>query len=259
MTQEIVPFGKYKGQTLDEVAARDPGYLQWLQGQPWAREKFQNLIININNFGQVPEETPEHNRMQMRFLDEAYCRAVAKITKDGPEDPFKWIMWEWQKAFKAARRTGLWQHRYTKGDAYLKKCEKIIGLRKAKNSIRQAIRSQHSPTSRAFETPVFEVAGFDVRFSMRESSEWAGYRDHWNDEHFTFGVEIKPTIGDDFPAVLRQITRHNMGHNSHRVLLVGDYTGVGATLDQIRRFFKNSGVYVVMASEVEDELKRLAE
>ena len=66
----MIPFGKYKGQPVDVLAA-DRDYAEWLQQQDWFRERYQSLYtIIINNFGE-PDDTPEHNAMQVRFLEEA--------------------------------------------------------------------------------------------------------------------------------------------------------------------------------------------
>ena len=69
---QLVPFGKYKGQPV-EVMQMDTGYCDWLSKQSWFREQYGNVYnqVIINNFTE-PTETPEHNRLQMRFLDETF-------------------------------------------------------------------------------------------------------------------------------------------------------------------------------------------
>ncbi len=41
-----LPFGKHKGQTLDEIAETDDGlkYLDWLVGQHWLRGDLRNCV-----------------------------------------------------------------------------------------------------------------------------------------------------------------------------------------------------------------------
>ena len=70
----VVPFGKYKGRLIEELLVDDPGYVEWLAGQEWFRAKFTVLHQVIINRGAEPEETPEHNAMQVRFLDDEFCR-----------------------------------------------------------------------------------------------------------------------------------------------------------------------------------------
>src|SRR5260221_12243408 len=72
MTQ-IVPFGKYKGQPV-EVMQQDHQYVEWLMAQGWFRERFGGIYtMIINNFGE-PAETPEHNALQAKFLNDDFCR-----------------------------------------------------------------------------------------------------------------------------------------------------------------------------------------
>jgi uncharacterized protein (DUF3820 family) len=70
---KIIPFGKYKGRLVEEGLADDPAYLQWLAGQDWFRAKFNILHQVIINRGAEPEETPDHNAMQVKFLDDDFC------------------------------------------------------------------------------------------------------------------------------------------------------------------------------------------
>jgi len=68
MADEIVPFGKYKGQPL-ALLAHDQAYCEWLLGQHWFVQRYANIhTLIVNHFGE-PAETPDHNRLQLRFLD----------------------------------------------------------------------------------------------------------------------------------------------------------------------------------------------
>jgi uncharacterized protein (DUF3820 family) len=69
----IVPCGKYKGRPIEEVIESDPAYLQWLSGQDSFRSRFGVLYQVIINRGAEPEETPEHNALQVQFLDDDFC------------------------------------------------------------------------------------------------------------------------------------------------------------------------------------------
>ena len=68
----LIPFGKYKDQPV-EVLAQDRQYVELLTAQPWFRDKFAGLYtVIINNF-QEASETPEHNALQVLFLDDQFC------------------------------------------------------------------------------------------------------------------------------------------------------------------------------------------
>jgi len=73
---KIVPFGKYKGQPI-ELMANDPQYVNWALAQESIRKRYPDFVnIIINNF-QTPSETPEHNAMQVKFLDKNFASQFA--------------------------------------------------------------------------------------------------------------------------------------------------------------------------------------
>jgi uncharacterized protein (DUF3820 family) len=96
MTSDIIPFGKHRGKSVQEVATFDPQYLQWLSGQSWAQEKFPHLVnVTINNFGVPVEDTPEHNALQLKFTDhgfrERFVKAVGLEGKVFDGVDFEWM------------------------------------------------------------------------------------------------------------------------------------------------------------------------
>lgn len=44
ITDYVLTFGKYKGQTLDDVPA---DYLLWLEEQDWVQEKFPKIVAYV--------------------------------------------------------------------------------------------------------------------------------------------------------------------------------------------------------------------
>ena len=72
---KIVPFGKYQGRSGDELVA-DDSYARWLTAQDWFRTRYTTLYQVVINKGAEPTETPEHNKIQVRFLDEAFRTAL---------------------------------------------------------------------------------------------------------------------------------------------------------------------------------------
>src|SRR5712671_7625107 len=82
MTGEVIPFGKYRGQPV-EILAADREYVDWLTAQPWFRERYGNIYtLIVNNFGE-PAETPEHNTLQALFLDERFAASVFEVVNPG--------------------------------------------------------------------------------------------------------------------------------------------------------------------------------
>jgi len=105
----------------------------------------------------------------------------------------------------------------------------------------------------------FEERGVDVEFKSKiEASQTGWFHEikgyEWRldsslrgqyEQGPTVAIEIKPTVGDDYPAVLRQ-----MRANGSRVLFLEQYTGTGATLEQFIQTFNLSGFAVVFKHEV---------
>jgi uncharacterized protein (DUF3820 family) len=175
----VVPFGKYKGRGIEELLINDPAYLQWLVSQDWFRTKFVALYQTIINRGAEPEETPEHNALQVLFLDDGFCRRVIRHLEPG------------------------W---------------KVLDIWKS-----------------------FEVTGADVELTISISVP------HVPDGECRrrIRIEIKPTVSDDYPAVLRQMRRAET-----KVLFLEQYTGKGATREQFIQTFKTANIAVVFRDEV---------
>lgn len=77
MTAEIVPFGKYKGQPAELLLA-DTSYCEWLAAQPWFKERYPTVYQVIVNYGAEPADSPEHNAMQVAFLNDDLCFRLAR-------------------------------------------------------------------------------------------------------------------------------------------------------------------------------------
>lgn len=181
----IIPFGKHKGKTVEEVQIVEPSYLDWLIAQPGFRDRHVILYQTIINRGVEPEDTPDHNALQCLFLDDAFCLKVAAVIKCGGPN-----------------------------------------LR---------------VTNRQFEN-----RGIDVSFTLYRSEPYF---------HELFGIEIKPSVGDDYPTVLRQMNAlfrpGSMTDFPNKILFLERYTGVGASVDQLRAIFKASRITVVFRHEVD--------
>ena len=77
--QIIVPFGKYKDKPV-ELLLQDETYAKWLTGQDWFQQKFQSMYtLIIHNYHSEPVDTPEHNQMQVKFLNEAHAIKLAYL------------------------------------------------------------------------------------------------------------------------------------------------------------------------------------
>jgi len=192
---EIIPFGKYKGQPLEAIK-HDEQYLDWLSSQDWFREKYANIYqqIIVNNFTE-PADTPDHNKMQSKFLNKDYCLKVLIKPEDIKKANVKWHGVEFES----------------------KEGSDIVCT--------------------------FYYDYYDVTY------------DSGNDEYirskkpirriFHKVVEIKPFVGDDWPAILRDIKHRKHTYFCAKVLIYSGYSGTGCSESEMIEIFKSSEIQVM--------------
>lgn len=190
----VVPFGKYKDKPI-EVMLGDQQYLDWLSAQPWFKERYLNIYNIVIGAGHEPADTPEHNRLQIMFLDKEFVAKFLVRIKVKSVRPDQ-IGFEVKKAsgFDGRNRKFIWG-------------------------------------------PPIDVCIGDYQNLS------ATYRGGYLNE--VVWIEIKPTVGDDFPAVLRQ-----MESSGARILFIENYSGSGATFEQFCAFFATAQIQVVTLKEV---------
>jgi uncharacterized protein (DUF3820 family) len=215
-SDKVVPFGKYKGRPIVEVIETDPAYLQWLTAQDWFRANYVTLHQTIINRGAETEETPDHNALQVMFLDDDFCLRFCRAhTSSFDEDV--------RERLEHCRAPDQFSFRHVLGHH------------------RGAIEAMLAKPISTIKTTVhrdFEVRGVDVE--LRICFESPDHSIEWVSADYSYKIEIKPTVGDDYPAVLRQMKR-----NESKTLFLKDYIGVGATKEQFIKTFAASGFNVV--------------
>lgn len=214
----LVPFGKYKGQPVENLIA-DRDYSDWLLAQPWVKERFGDIYMTVINMNGEPTETPDHNRLQAKFLDDEFCREIASV---------------FDKNFSL-----------TKQDANAMASDIGESFRGFSDWVEFEIRNTE-----------FEYFGWDVRFDAVHGCEYETAYESWRTETKWFGarrsflIECKPTIGDDYPAVLRQMKANFLAleriqrPRGMMVLVVGEYTGKGASFSEFGQIFRQSNIQV---------------
>ncbi len=233
MASEVIPFGKYKGQPVEAMAA-DQQYIEWLMGQAWFRDKYQNIYtLIVNNFTE-PSETPEHNALQSLFLNDDYCLAV--VSNGYPRD-------------------------IVRDDQFGSYVDRVLrdGRVLYYSNLRNPVQDEKLQFFRELSVQ-FEVNGADVVIeallglrSDRDTSIEARPRDGDYSRRVDmyvrnkWWVEIKPSIGDDYPAVLRQM--RNTRCSGSPILFVGEYNGVGATKEQFVEIFRRANISVVFRGD----------
>jgi hypothetical protein len=270
----LVPFGKYKGQPI-EVLANDSQYVDWALSQEGIKAKYPDFVnIVINNF-QKPSETPDHNAMQVKFLDESYAIGFAETAMNVTSEKLQSVRMKAcsriMKAFHEQNDEGikalinidistmirkvmyaddalkntLGYKEHSKKRSAIK--DKIyLSLENKFEYINANMQSWCVVSNREFETK----SGCDVSYKL--------YIEPWCDQYInndTLGrhcsegwllkIEIKPAVSDDFPSVFRQMKR-----SKSNILFIKEYTGVGATKDELVQYFATNRIKVVFEEDL---------
>ena len=244
MEDKIIPFGKYKGKPV-EILANDKQYLDWLLTQSFFKEKHINLYnVVINNFRE-PVDTPEHNKIQILFLKPEYRVKLAYLVNSNLfEKNSEKINEAMLRILESSENR---QNEYFLDAFKNPKPEDEFGL--------------YSKKLLKFSNPVFER--IDVFYSLwygikfQYDNKWENWSTFDQEKYSSYWIEIKPIIGDDFPAVLRQMKasmpyQHN-DYNREKffILLVDQYTGVGATKEEFVEYFRTQGYSVIFKNQLD--------
>lgn len=236
--QTLVPFGKYKGKPVERLL-QDESYAKWLAGEDWFQEKFQNLYtLIVHNYHSEPVDTPEHNQMQVKFLNPIHAIKTAFIALK--KNIFQFDSNHFQKtipSFLADLKNNNVDVKEIIDQLEKLKGEKLLKISKVE----------------------FETKGLDVKYDVSYGYSNLGvtettYRKastvfdkFWgNSSNLKMKIELKPFIGDDFPTILRQ-----MKTSGAQILVIREYNGTGASFDEFIQFFHSQGIKVVIEQEIE--------
>lgn len=244
----VMPIGKYKGQPL-EVLESDPLYKDWLLGQDWFREKFGNIhTVIINNFAE-PSETPEHNAMQAMFLDEdwaiewVHTKAFEEFIFKNKKIQFEALGYDVFISFEClhVERNKNKQTQFETGKQLILDKNRDtaiafweifpdVGLPSLTYSYLQDIQDKRRPDES------IEHA-WDVL--IKDVHKWK-YRDNWETKHI--GIELKPSIGDDYPAILRKMKSISGRQDRIEILAYHQFSARGISEENLIKLFKNEGI-----------------
>lgn len=251
---QTVPFGKYKGQPV-EVLASDPQYVDWLLSQSSIKAKYPDIInIIVNNF-QAPSETPEHNAIQVKFLDDNYVlNFVHYYVSEHSHEDFHKVGLSINSAVSEYIESSLRRDIY--GLSEQAKQELIMKQQEEREEMRENIFDNNAGVCFQTGKVSFEEKGLDVNFCagidiINNDSELSRICKNGSLKYYgcfrEYLIEIKPVVSDDFPAVLRQ-----MKLSKANILFLSKYTGIGAKLEEFIKYFKSQNITVVFESDIDN-------
>lgn len=249
----IVPFGKYKGQPV-EVLASDPQYVEWLLSQSSIKIKYPDIIsVIINNF-QAPSETPEHNAIQVKFLDDNYRLKFAHYYVSEHSHDFHEVGVSINSAVSEYIESSL--HCSTYNLSEQAKQELFLKQQEKREEMRENIFDNNAGVCFQTRKVFFEEKGLDVTFDagidiINNDSELSKIRKNGSLKYYgcfrEYLIEIKPVVSDDFPAVLRQ-----MKLSKANILFLSKYTGIGAKVEDFVKYFKTQNITVIFESDIDN-------
>lgn len=243
--QITVPFGKYSGKPVERLI-QDVAYARWLVGQDWFREKFQNMYaLIVHNYHSDPVDTPEHNKMQIRFMNVEHAIKLAFLVSNSTLFNFDNSHF---KVFFPSFAGELNRHNAM-----------TDGLPVPLQEIEERFRKIDGKDLLEISEIEFEQKGLDVSYDISYGygsvsiSEGTYHRaprlfdSIWkNSVQLKMRVELKPTVGDDFPSVLRQ-----MRASGAKTLVLREYTGAGVPYDDVKSFFLSQGIGCFTEQEID--------
>jgi hypothetical protein len=270
LNNKIITFkGKYYGQPI-EVLANDPNYCEWLINQNWFRERFQSYYqIIINNF-HVPNDTPEHNSLQALFIDDKFCLALANLFNWSPLDKNTCLLKINQSIVDIENQIN--NNSESNNDRSLAdEFKRMIQSRedgsnniyidsyskhKLENSLKeyQEVKDFLSNNNTFEIKKSFEYKGWDVILDIHSISKLAFLDDYFSKQKI-ISVEIKTSLGDDYPTILRQIRSYNPFGSP--CLIYNKFSATGATIIQIKEIFKTAQIEIFSIDEIKSALKSL--
>lgn len=249
----IVPFGKYKGRPIEYMLA-DRSYCEWLAAQPWFRDRFAPVYNIIIGAGTEPQDSPEHNAMQARFLDHHEALRLAErwlATADA-------LHAEWMP--KVDRLTAE-QRANLAADVGEPMVTDLVFEAQGWDVVLRAARN----------VTVTELAPAPPEWSEAHSYTTDYDRARWAPQSIVYvAAELKPVVGDDYPSVLREVlkrrrpdcmdswrlrTYDERERTEQRIVLADRVEFSTVTLDQVRRIFASQNVTFLTTAELATGLR----
>lgn len=290
-SDKLVPFGKYEGQPVTRLV-EDSDYANWLLSQPWFRQKYDDLYHIVLNYGAEPQDTPEHNEMQAKFLGDDWRKALLKTAR--PD-----LTWEADKIPHKAENRGydprleeyvkrIVTHEFATVDPGFEEggWDVVYGIKTARVKLElqewpecicecdhtdcpnrascqggdRTMACEHyncdDNVDPAFTRPR-KHCNDDCLWANEDTCGWLKHKSRRCYEGAGFWnvrVECKPTLGDDYPSVMRQVKRYDVETNDLIIVVTRDAEFERVTWDEVVQVFENSGVNLVRTRDVRKNL-----
>lgn len=290
-TLPLVPFGKYKGQPITTLL-NDTKYLEWCKQQEWF-QKFPivynicvNQTITTNNQN---SKTPEHNKLQNLFLDEENQVKLLNIVfgvNPGAifKKHFKKLILdedfincfgkiEIPQINRSLKKSKIvFEDKYNWDFILYYNDYQDITLKTKTNDIKKPSSYFVLETENYSKRHLYNILGkHKFKYNHGDTNEVLDtYIEEKDEEHFVRidtlcmdGVvccELKPSLGDDYPCVLRKMkTQIELTNNDKNfeekefrkyILIIGNFTSKYTTKEDLISIFKQSDIKVIFTHKL---------
>jgi hypothetical protein len=294
----IVSFGKYKDKSVLELIA-DVKYTEWLKQQSWfSNHKLYNIVVHQTIQTSNNSKTPEHNKLQNLFLDKNnQIKLMNKLFGNNIGTTFKK---KFEKLIKDEKFINYFDSSTlmissTKDETYNKINEKssewvipefkrnalysnIVfeakynwDFKLSFNDYHEVIFQTKNDVKEKELEDIMKVYDFKIRFN--DKPRVLGTFIYKNNEKYDVNIsavhnerylfcELKPTLSDDYPCVLRKLTTQiELTKNSKEyeaeprsnmfyILIIGSFTSETTSKEQLIEIFKQSNIHIIFTDEI---------
>lgn len=278
-TQPLIPtvnFGKkYYGKPVTDMLADQP-YMDWGNSQPGLKEKI-TLVVNqyITNNSQA-SATPAHNKLQNQFLDKTLqkkllykiCPSIPKMFQQLDE---LYKLPEYRQLFGADKMEIKYSNwKFHVEWKYNWDIALFVTIVSDDMSIPYNLESQDIDIKKTVATKFNSIKNISIL---------SDYDNVYIEVNVTRQIlcELKPTLGDDYPDVLRKMRKQievteayflsidkskscysqycDKSTDSNYgiyILIIGEFNSESATKEQLIEIFKTAKIQVIFMSDLLD-------
>jgi len=211
-----------------------------VSGNDDLKQKYKDIYtVIINNFQPQAIDTPEHNQMQIRFMTEAHSLKLAFLVSDKKLFQYnnKHFIEHAPKFINDLKSMGINPSEFIQ-QFKRKNGMKLLNLTKIDYETKEGLDVKYD-VSYGYSDIVSQPEYLFRRADNLFEKFWE------NKTYSSIKLELKPSVGDDYPTVLRQ-----MKASKANILLIREYTGVGVTFEDFIKFFASQGIKVFTEEEI---------
>jgi uncharacterized protein (DUF3820 family) len=287
----LMPIGKYKGRPVTDIIVSDPGYVDWFKKQPDFEKKY-NATFNIFMTQQLPgsSKTPAHNALQNKFLDnDVRNKVIEKILPNTTNKlrTLKEYLRKIEKLFDEPEfvsycgkitlgedEKNLLSRKYIYSNVELEAkfnwdvvietpviYLKNIVLPCSKNMKKECLLLLTDINSNKYRLEETKKRIYNGRHYIDDSYEYHLIFDGFCVEEAHIHLELKPTLGDDYPEVLRKMKTQiqltingdktkNYEKEDSYAIVIGNFESRTTSEEQLIEIFGQTGIKVLFSRDL---------